>query len=168
MVRWGWIAWLVFTGFLAVRYLVSSRAALEFVDWGAAAALWALWPIYRGARALWHLMQDAPYIDWNGSYYEFDGRQMRVLFDADAIFVVAADVFDALDVHGHGADASRVRAVAGRDGLVRLPGRREIVFTERGLAAWLERRTDTRSVGFRRWLELEVLAPHRRRRERLA
>jgi hypothetical protein len=43
-----------------------------------------------------------------------------------------------------------------------------LVFTERGLTAWLERRRDPKAVQLRRWYERDVLAPHRRRRASLA
>lgn len=168
LVRWGWIAWSAVTVFLAVRYFVSSRGAYAVLTSVQLVALWLLWPLYRGGRALWHWTLDARYAAWNGSYYEFDGLQMRVLFADDDVFIVAADVFDALHLRGHAIEPQRVRAAAGRDGLRKLDGRREIVFTERGLAAWLERRTDEKSVAFQRWVELQVLAPHRRRRDRLA
>lgn len=165
LVRWGWIAWLVVTGVLALRYATirGDAGALLFVASVQLAALWILWPLYRGARALWHWMHAAPYLAWNGSYYEFDGRQVRVLFDDGAILVVADDVYAVLDRHGRATAADRVRAIAGRDGLRRAPGRRELVFTERGLAAWLDRCSDARAVTFRLWMEQQVIAPYRRR-----
>lgn len=39
-----------------------------------------------------------------------------------------------------------------------------VVFTERGLIAWLERRRDDKTVRLQRWYEREVIAPYRRRR----
>jgi hypothetical protein len=171
LVRWGWIAWFVLTLFIAIAALaLGTGAAAEPGRWLAAAVLvafWLLWPLWRGGGAAWQWMRAAPHRAWNGSYYEFDGRQMRVLFDADEVFLVADDVFAALDLRGHAADVTRVRLVAGRDGLRQLDGRRELVFTERGLTAWLERRRDPKAVQLRRWYERDVLAPHRRRRASL-
>lgn len=166
LVRWGWIGWIVLTLLLAARYalLDGQAGALQFATSVQLAALWILWPLYRGARALWHWMHAAPYAAWNGSYFEFDGRQVRILFDDDALFVVADDVYATLDLRGRATDATRVRSIAGRDGLIRLPGRRELVFTERGLAAWLARRSDAKAVAFGRWIEQQVSAPQRRRR----
>jgi hypothetical protein len=168
LIRWGWIGWMALTLFLVVRFVAMGGSAISFIVTVQIAALWILWPLYRGGRALWHWMRAAPYARWNGSYYEFDGRQIRVLFDEDTVFVVAADVFDALGLSGRATDPQRGRAVAGREGLLRLPGRREIVFTERGLAAWLERRTEKKAAAFKRWFDLQVLAPHRKRRARVA
>lgn len=168
LVRGCWIVWIVVTAALAVRFAYLGRDAspLALVTILPAVALWLLWPLWRGGRALWHALRTAPYRPWNGSYYEYDGRQVRVLFDDDAIFVVAADVHAVLGLEGRATAPVRVRAIAGRDGLVRVEGVRDDVFTERGLAAWLQRRTDGKSVSFRRWFETQVIAPHRRRRER--
>lgn len=168
LVRWGWIAWAALTVYIAARWVSlgsgDAATALRAVSVAPAAALWLLWPLTRGAGALWRWLRSAPHAAWNGSYYEFDGRQMRVLFDDDEIYIVAKDVFDVLDLRGAAVDSARVRLIAGRDGLVELPGRREQVFTERGLAAWLDRRAGENAVRFRRWFERDVVTPHRKRR----
>lgn len=172
LVRWGWIAWSALTVFIVIAALaLGSGAAKDPRRWIAAAllgAFWLLWPLWRGGGALWQWMRAAPHRAWNGSYFEFDGRQMRVLFEDEdednEVYLVADDVFAAVDLSGHATDVARVRAVAGRDGLRHLEGRRELVFTERGLTAWLERRRDDKAVQFSRWYERQVIAPHRRRR----
>jgi hypothetical protein len=166
LVRWGWVGWIVLTLVLAARIVAmrGETAALQFASQVTLAALWVLWPLYRGLRALWQWMRAAPYARWNGHYYEFDGQQVRVLFDDDTVFVVAADVYAVLGLRGRATEAGRVRAIAGRDGLVQLPARRELVFTERGLVAWLDRRTEDNAVALRRWLDQQVLAPYRKRR----
>lgn len=166
LVRWGWIAWIALTLILALRFAFSGgdAATIQFVSSVQLAALWILWPLYRGLRALWHWLRDSPYAAWNGSYYEFDGQQIRLLFDDETILIVAADVYAALNLQGRATDERRVRSVAGRDGLLKVPGRREVAFTERGLLAWLDRRNDAKAVAFRRWLDRQVIAPYRKRR----
>ncbi len=133
--------------------------------------LWALlllWPLWRGGRRLWCAIIAAPHQDWNGGYFEFDGRQVRVLVDeSHALWVCAADVFDALGIDGRGRVPARVRLDAGRDGLQQLPGERLLWFSERGLLAWLARRRSRRSSDFVRWLESEVLGPQRRQRRKV-
>jgi len=169
LVRWGWIAWAAFTALIAVRWILfeiaDTPSAAKWVLITPLIGLWLLWPLWRGGDAMWRWMRDAPYAAWNGSYYEFDGHQVRVLFDDDDVYLVADDLFAVLDLRGNATNAERVRAIAGRDGLRTLPGRREVVFTERGLTAWLDRRTDAQTVRLRRWFERDVLAPHRKRRE---
>jgi hypothetical protein len=71
-----------------------------------------------------------------------------------------------LDIQGHQRNPERVRQIAGRDGLVRPPGSRLLAFSETGLRAWLDRRTDIGAHKFGRWVEHQVLEPRRRRRER--
>lgn len=165
--RWGWLAWALASGLLltfAWRWRPGEGDSA--IGWALAApvlALWLLWPLALGAVALWHWLRARPYAAWHGSYLEFDGRQIRVLFDGDSLWVVASDVFDALRLTGRARDLKRVRQIAGRDGLVRLPGSRLLAFTERGLMAWMERRTDRVAADFNRWFATQVTAPHRRR-----
>lgn len=132
------------------------------------AALALLWPVARAVRFLYHWIADAHHGEWMGLYYEYDGRQIRVLFEdggEDRIWICAVDVLDALGIRGRARDPERIRQIAGRDALVRLPGTRPLCFTERGLAAWMERRTEPAAGRFRRWLESQVVGPYRRRLE---
>ena len=133
--------------------------------------LWALlilWPLWHSARALWHVIADAPHQDWNGSYYAFDGRQIRVQVDAEhSLWFSAVDVLDALRIEGRNREPARLRLDAGRDGLRLLPGDRQLWFSEPGLLAWLSRRRAARCIAFGRWLEAEVVGPQRKRRQKL-
>jgi hypothetical protein len=119
-----------------------------------------LWPLYRSARLVlrWSGRRD------NGSYYEFDGRRIRVTFDDNDVWFGAADVFDVLGTADDARQVERVRLIVGRDGLQQAPGG-VLSFSEKGLAAWLHRRTERRAGQFARWVETQVLAPYRRRRE---
>lgn len=131
-------------------------------------ALLLLWPLWRGGRALWRAIVDAPHQEWNGSYFEFDGRQIRIQVDGEhALWICAADVFDALAIEDRGRNPERVRLDAGRDGLQQLPGERLLWFSEPGLLAWLTQRRAERCVIFARWLDAEVVGPQRKRRQRL-
>ena len=163
-VKAGWIAWGVAAlAFIAVLS-VTPRDRLPLMLIGAALLL--LWPVWRGGRLLWEQMLDASMQPWQGSYYEYDGRQVRVLVDdLDGMWFSAADVLDELGLEGKARDVGRARLIAGRDGLRAAPGERMLCFTERGLGAFLERRTDARSASFQRWLQTQVLRPHRRRLE---
>ncbi len=167
IVRWGWtfwVAWGVVGGALLLIDVRNGTGALSMVlvapFWG----LWLLWPLYRGARA-WRWQYRDARSEWNGVYYEFDGRQIRILMQGDAIWIVANDVFDALHLRGHQRDTARVRQIAGRDGLVRPPGSRLLAFSEVGIKAWLDRRSDAVAQKFCHWLDKQVITPYRRRRE---
>ena len=129
--------------------------------WG----LWLLWaPIVAGARAAVAEAKSG-WREWSGQYHEFDGRQIRVLLEGDDIWFVAADVFDVLETPRKARDPERVRQIVGRDGLRPAPGTDLLSFSEKGLAAWFDRRTDRTASLFARWIETQVVQPYRRRRE---
>ncbi len=128
-------------------------------------ALWLLWALYRGARFVLQWLKHSRWKQWSGRYYEFDGRQMRIVFDADDVFFAATDVFDVLGTAVTAREPERVRQVVGRDGLRTVPGSDLLCFSEKGLVAWLDRRTDRQAALFARWVDTQVLRPHRRRQE---
>lgn len=161
--------WALWTLFAPVGLVLAFFVPSEFLP--LLAPLWAvliLWPLWRSSRALWKAIVEAPHQDWNGGYFEFDGRQIRIqVDDAHALWICAPDVFDALAIEGRGRDPERVRLDAGRDGLQQLPGERLMWFSEPGLLAWLTRRRAERCVTFARWLDAEVVGPQRKRRQLL-
>ena len=67
-------------------------------------ALWLLWALYRGLRAFLRVLLGTGWSRWSGQYFEFDGRQIRIVFDGDDVFFAAADVFDALGTSGLARD----------------------------------------------------------------
>jgi len=169
LLRWGWLAFFAWTAIGGTQLWHSLRAgedalvgvALVAPVWAA----WLLWLLWRGAVALRLAARQRTLGRWQGSYFEFDGRQIRVLFQDEQIFIAAADVFDALGTDARGREPDRVRLLAGRDGLVELEAQRLLAFTGGGLRAWMERRTDPAAMRFRRWFESEVAAPRQRRRD---
>ena len=168
VVRWGWmlwVAWGIIGGALLVNDIKAGTGALSLVlvapFWG----MWLLWPMYRFMRAWLRWKCEGVRADWNGTYYEFDGRQIRILTQGDSIWIAADDVFDALGLEGRQRHVARVREIAGRDGLIRPPGSRLMAFSEIGIKAWLDRRTDTVAHKFSYWLDKQVITPYRRRQE---
>lgn len=168
ILRWGWVAWVAWFavgGSLLLYDVSAGKGGLSAVLTAPFWLLWLLWPLYRGARALWRWHQAAGWGPWQGQYFEFDGRQIRILFDNDDIWFVADDVFDVLDISGHQRNPERVRHIAGRDGLTIAGGSSRLVFSERGLTAWLDRRSDLAAHKFGIWVTKQVIEPFRRRRE---
>src|SRR5512137_1921544 len=108
VLRWGWFLWVTWavigTGLLGEDLRAGGGFALGLVLSAPLWALWLLWPLYRawalwmrwGARSRWHA--------WHGNYYEFDGRQIRVRFEGDQVWIGADDVFDALRLEGRQRD----------------------------------------------------------------
>ena len=168
VLRWGWVLWIAWLAVGSALLLGDYRGGLFGVGLVLAApfwALWLLWALYRGARLVLQWLKHSRWKQWSGRYYEFDGRQIRIVFDADDVFFAAADVFDVLGTAITAREPERVRQVVGRDGLRAAPGSDLLCFSEKGLVAWLDRRTDRQAALFARWVETQVLRPHRRRQE---
>jgi hypothetical protein len=164
-VRFGW---LLFVGAAVLLGSIAWMGVLpEHTPFLAAALGVALvWPAWRLARWLRYALRDDTFAAWRGAYYEFDGRQIRILFDEEGqLWLAADDILDGFGLTGHARDRERLRLVAGRDGVRAAPGTRLQCFTERGLRAWLERRSERRAGQFVHWLDTQVLAPHRRKLE---
>ena len=168
VLRWGWFLWVTWavigTGLLG-EDIRSGAFALGAVLTAPFWAVWLLWPLYRG-WALWmRWARHSRWQAWQGSYYEFDGQQVRVLFEDEQIWFSADDVYDALRLQGRQRDPERGRLVAGRDGLSELADSGLLVFSEAGLRAWLDRRMEPDAMKFARWVQFQVVDPYRRRRE---
>jgi hypothetical protein len=167
VVRWGWVLWCSWLAVGGALLLGDYRGGVLGIGAILAApfwALWLLWAIYRVARFALRTLRYAGLKQWSGRYYEFDGRQVRVLFEGDAIWFAAADVFEALGTARYARDVERVRQIVGRDGLRSAPDSDLLCFSEKGLTAWLDRRTERPAAQFARWVETQVVGPHRKRR----
>jgi hypothetical protein len=166
--RWGWVFWFSWLLVGSALLLGDLRGGVPGVGAVLAApfwALWLLWLFYRGTRWVLRRLSHGHSMEWHGRHYSFDDRQIRIVFDGDAVWFVAADVFELLGTPAAARDAERVRQIVGRDGLQLSPESNQLSFSEKGLAAWLDRRTDRTAAQFARWVETQVLAPYRRRRE---
>jgi hypothetical protein len=167
MVRSLWVLWGVMLVLVVPLVLWLGQALNPLLPLLAPVlALLVFWPLWRIGRATIRALLNAPHTPWQGQYFEFDGRQIRVLFDdEDRVWTCARDVFDALGTRTGARIPQRVRLLVGRDGLADAPGTRLLCFTERGLAVWLERRTGRQAAAFQRWWLNEVLNPYRKRQE---
>jgi hypothetical protein len=168
VIRWGWVfwfCWLAVGGALLLGDLRGGAPGLGIVLAAPFWALWLLWAFYRGACTAVHWLHRSGRSQWSGRYCEFDGRQVRIEFDADAIWFGADDVFAVLDTPAGARDPERVRLIVGRDGLQPAPASALLSFSEKGLAAFLDRRSERSARQFARWVDTQVVAPYRRRRE---
>jgi hypothetical protein len=166
--RWGWVFWFAWLGVGGALLLGDYRAGVLGIGAVLAApfwALWLLWALYRAARFGMRRLRHSGWQQWDGRYFEFDGRQVRILFDGDDIWFGAGDVFDVLGTASSARDPDRVRQIVGRDGLQCPPESELLCFSEKGLAAWLDRRSERPAGQLRRWVEAQVVSPYRRRRE---
>ena len=162
-VRWGWAIWAGCT-LAGLGWLLLDASPLRMAMLAPIAVLLLGWPAWRLGGAALRTLREAD--AWHGAHHEFDGQRIRIITDcADRLWFAVDDVLDAMQLTGHARSPARLRLIAGRDGVVRAPGTRLLCFGERALLAWLERRTEPRAAAFARWLETQVLRPHRRRAE---
>lgn len=162
-VRWGWALW-AGCALAYIGWLLLGASPLRIAMLAPIAALLLLWPAWRLGGAAWRALRRAD--DWHGAHHEFDGQRIRIIADGDGrLWFAVDDVLDAMQLAGHARSPARLRLIAGRDGVVPAPGTRLLCFSERALLAWLERRTEPRAAAFARWVDAQVLRPHRRRAE---
>lgn len=105
------------------------------------------------------------YREWNGRYFAYDDGQVRIHWDDDGIWLVAADVFRAM---GRAPDAIERRKLSvrlGAGGYGRPPGIEADCFSEGGVLRYLASLKEEETRRFRRWLEREVFPNIRRLRE---
>lgn len=168
IVRWGWLLWLLWllvASALLIDDLKSGTLNLALVLSAPFWALWTGWLIYRGLALWWRWQARSGTGHLDGSYHEFDGQPIRIFFNGDSIFWGADDVFNALDIDADARRVERVRLITGRDGLAPEAASGLLCFSERGLQAWLDRRTGPEVQKFRLWVERQIVRPYRRRRE---
>lgn len=121
--------------------------------------------ILMGASRFKEHAEEAAIGDWNGRYYAFDGRQVRLHWDAATIWV---DVEDLMRVVGRQADQATLGRIRLRIGEAdcRVPvGLDRLCFTDRGAVAYLEGLSDMAAQKVNRWLTREVLPNIVRSRE---
>ena len=168
VLRWGWVLWLSWLLVGGALLLGDQRGGVLGVGAILASPFWLLWLFWLAYRALRTALRWHTAYTWGaapGASYEFDGHRIRIGQHGDALWFAAADVFDALDTPADARNPERVRQIAGREGLQPAPGSDVLSFSEKGLAAWLERRTERQAAQFTRWVDLQVITPYRRRRE---
>jgi len=171
MRRWIWRLWAALSLVLLLAWFAAPiRRVTDAVAWIQKApllGLYALWPLWQGARLLLSRMRHAPLAPWQGRYFEFEGTQIRILVgDDERLLFVVKDVLLALRITGRDRHIDRIRAAAGREGVRTVEGSGETVFTEKGLQAWLERNSRREVARFEFWLRTQVSDPYRRSLER--
>jgi len=153
----------------AVAYLVASRFISK--ELAIPLTLASSSPLWAAAFAR-HLLELLPFVKrkaerdamekWNGRYYAFGDRQLRLFLVDDVIWIPAADVAPLLDPP---PDARELRVLAADYGNV--PGQKHKGYTEAGLLRLLTTRTATRrathdAIRFKLWLEKEAFPNVRR------
>ncbi|MGZ5036495.1 MAG: hypothetical protein ACXWGT_06905 [Usitatibacter sp.] len=97
-----------------------------------------------------------PLSEWQGSYYEFGGVQVRVFEDDEGLCFVTADVARATGIPALPDELSEGRTV---------PGTRLKALSLEQIEAWLHAHRDHEARRFALWARREVFAPWERKRE---
>ncbi|HTN49677.1 MAG TPA: hypothetical protein VMK32_09620, partial [Burkholderiaceae bacterium] len=87
--RWGWVfwfSWLAVGGALLLGDFRGGVPAIGLVLATPFWALWLLWVLYRGLRFVLKLLHGVGRTQWSGRYFEFDGRHIRIHFDAGDVY----------------------------------------------------------------------------------
>jgi hypothetical protein len=143
----------------AVR-LVGAGALPMLALWGVVLAV----PLVELGASLLRLARILPVRAWDGRWYEFDSRQVRVFEQPEHSWIAAEDVFACLGEIADDVTLERFEARYGRLGFRAPPGEKLTSFSEAALRRYLSTRTDPRSREFSRWLERDVLFAHEKRR----
>ena len=103
--------------------------------------------------------------EWQGKYFEFDGMQVRIECTEKEVRVAADDIFRQLGLKPGETDRRRLAMSHGAAGYRREPGVPD-TFSEEAVLAYLAGRRDKQAPRLRAWLERQVFANLRARRER--
>ncbi|MBS1143223.1 MAG: hypothetical protein H6R14_629 [Proteobacteria bacterium] len=122
--------------------------------------------ILMGASRLKHHAEEAALGDWNGRYFAFDGRQVRVHWDATAIWVDVEDLMRAAGRQPDQATLGRIRLRIGAADCQVPSGTDRLCFSDQGAVAYLDGLSDMAAQKVHRWLTREVLPNIVRLRER--
>ncbi len=111
--------------------------------------------------AYWGWLRERAWGPWQGRYYAFDGRQVRVAEARGRLWFSSADVHAAL------ALTRRAGVLAGFDATERMT-HDELgdALSNAGLTRLLARSTAPRTLRFLRWAERDVLLPWQNKRHR--
>ncbi|MCC6658701.1 MAG: hypothetical protein IT512_11000 [Rhodocyclaceae bacterium] len=157
--------------FLHVLFLAVGFLAIWGLPWprglvGVAPIGWVLsrWIVFGFSHFKRHAYEKAC-AEWQGKYFEFDGMQMRIECTDEEVRVAADDIFRLLGVQPGEADRRRLVMSHGAVGYRREPGVPD-TFSEEAVLAYLAGRRDKQAPRLRAWLERQVFANLRARRER--
>jgi hypothetical protein len=150
-----------FLGFLIASHFTERRSALFMAVLISPLTLpWLLPGVLGFFPALVRFSRAMSLEKWQGRYYEFEGRQVRVEEVDGAIWIALKDVRKAARLSVHHVEIARFNP----DDCLILPESRTVGVNETALLAWLSALRGRQVAAFRLWLERDVLPPIHRRR----
>ena len=118
-------------------------------------------PIIGWVEAYGSFVTRQPYVKWQGNYYEFAGKQIRVHAVGNSLWFVDIDVLKVIDqklslIQESSFDAHEYDVI---------PGTRQRGFSEEGVEKLLLANDHYESKRMLMWIQREVVKPFRRRLE---
>jgi len=104
--------------------------------------------------------------DWNGRYFEYEGRQVRIYWDRESIWIVADDVFVHLGERPDAVARKKTQIRLGADHFAKIPDVHLDGFSEDGLLRYLGKNQRSEFHRLKLWFEREVFPNIHKRLER--
>ena len=134
---------------------------------------WYSIPIFAWVIARWLVMgigflkrdaEERALKAWHGRYYAFDGQQVRIHWDDDAIWVEARDIFKAIKRKPDSTSLRRIQQRLGAE--LTTPTQIGVpCFSPAGAIQYLAAMSDRDAIQCRLWLERDVFPNIRRSRQ---
>jgi len=103
--------------------------------------------------------------DWNGRYFEYESRQVRIYWDSEAVWIVADDVFIHLGEHPDAVARKKIQIRLGADHFAKIPDVGLDGFTGEGLLRYLGKSQRSEFHRLKLWFEREALPNIHNRQE---
>ena len=118
-------------------------------------------PILELVKSYVDFAKQQPYIPWQGHYYEFQGRQIRIFEDDGLLWFVDRDVLRVLDKE----PTSAMRIAYGEVDYKPIGETGMMAFSDRVVVRVVSLIRHPEAGKFKFWIEREVIAPHHKKRE---
>lgn len=134
-----------------------SRASAEIgiLLVGAALALWLAPTFVDLPGAYWRWLKEREYERWQGRYYAFENRQIRIDWLDERVWIVLDDAAPAAGLDLNQAEVAAISALERREHAEF----QTWVVSDQALLELLDRRSHRQAQKFRLWLTREVLPP---------
>ena len=147
---------------LAIHYLGLRDGLVLAVPCAPLAALFIVPGVVNGVPAFFRLLDHLHWGKWQGRYYEFEGRHIRVSFDdRRRLWMCVRDIERALHIRLQQPTLAQL-SFHTRDGLAEFRGN---ALSEEGVRRLLSGRSERTAVKFSAWFERDVCQPLAKRRE---
>ena len=154
----------VAAGFSYLAYKLGGDHKAGLILLALSAPLWGVLlakPILEMVKSYMDFAEQQPYIPWQGRYYAFQGKQIRIFEEDGVLWFVDRDVLRVLDKE----PTSAMRIAYGEVDYKPIAEAGTMAFSERVVARVVSLIRHAEAGKFKFWIEREVIAPHHKKRE---